>query len=323
MNTKEEGLIFVKGLAINKIASRTEVIDAYDSGLESISLAAPKKASVSDVLYFVGALIVSMGAYFLVFNTPGLTNSFKMVFTIGFSLINYGIGVFVNRNKSLESASMAFFLICAALLPTGILFAFTNRGIDIGLASTQIIISAVVFAFFIASHMIMKKNIFIFFSIVFGTWLFSAICGTVLTGAIDWQIYVYETMVIALSYIFLGRFLSKNEVTEPLSGFLYTFGIIGFLGSAMTLAGWTPNQNIFWEILTPILIFATLFYSVTIKSKAFLIFGTLFLMAYIGKITAEYFAQTMTWPIALMICGLLLIGSGYLFVYLKKRYSLN
>jgi hypothetical protein len=60
--------------------------------------------------------------------------------------------------------------------------------------------------------------------------------------------------------------------------------------------------------------------SIWLKSKSFLVFGALFLMIYILKITSEYFTNSLGWPLALVLAGLLLIGIGALSVWLNKRY---
>ena len=76
----------------------------------------------------------------------------------------------------------------------------------------------------------------------------------------------------------------------------------------------------FWELIYPGLVFGTLFLSVHVKSKAFLTWGTLFLMAYLLKITSEYFSSGLGWPLALVLAGLMLIGTGYMSFSLKKKY---
>ena len=82
------------------------------------------------------------------------------------------------------------------------------------------------------------------------------------------------------------------------------------------------TQNVFWELIFPGLALATLFVSVPLKAKSFLTFGALFLMSYILKITAEYFTSGLGWPLALVLAGLMLIAVGYLYVFIKKKYSI-
>jgi len=48
--------------------------------------------------------------------------------------------------------------------------------------------------------------------------------------------------------------------------------------------------------------------------------GTIFLMAYILKITSEYFSTGLGWPIALVIAGLAMIGVGFMSFSIKKKY---
>ena len=61
-----------------------------------------------------------------------------------------------------------------------------------------------------------------------------------------------------------------------------------------------------------------LYLSVHLRSKALLTFGSLFLGAYLAKITGEYFSDSMGWPLALAVLGLLLMGVGFLAFRLKR-----
>jgi hypothetical protein len=179
------------------------------------------------------------------------------------------------------------------------------------------------------SYIISRKNVFTLFftlfSILFGTWLFFSLTNWMVYGLPsfnDWKFYMYRIFAAGIVYILMGYSFSKNE-RAPLSGFLYSFGILGILGSALALGEWKPNQNVFWELIYPGLIWGALFLSVHIKSKAFLTWGTIFLMVYILKITAEYFSTGLGWPLALVIAGLAMIGSGYISISIKNKYLGN
>jgi len=77
---------------------------------------------------------------------------------------------------------------------------------------------------------------------------------------------------------------------------------------------------VFWELVFPGLSFGILFLSVYLKTRSFLIFGTLYLMFYILKITNEYFTSGFGWALSLIILGFALIGIGYFAFYLNKKY---
>ena len=161
---------------------------------------------------------------------------------------------------------------------------------------------------------------FLLFAILFGSWTFFAATSWMLGGApLDWSFFEYRVLIVGFAYLMFAYSFSESE-QAPLSGPFYALGIMGFLGSALALGGWTPTQNVFWELIFPGLVFASLFLSVHLKTRALLTFGALYLMAYILKITAEYFTAGFGWPLSLVIAGLMLIAVGYLSVYLNRRY---
>ena len=54
--------------------------------------------------------------------------------------------------------------------------------------------------------------------------------------------------------------------------------------------------------------------------SSYLLFGTLFLMLYILKITAEYFSDSLGWAFSLVIAGFGLILIGYIAFEIHKKY---
>jgi hypothetical protein len=115
-------------------------------------------------------------------------------------------------------------------------------------------------------------------------------------------------------------FAFADTPRRALSDLLYSFGSLAFLGAALSLGGWKPSQNAFWELVFPGLVFVVLYASVHLKSRPLLAVGSLFLASYLVKITNEYFKDSLGWPLALVISGLALMGVGYLTLRLKRRY---
>jgi hypothetical protein len=156
-----------------------------------------------------------------------------------------------------------------------------------------------------------------------GTWFFYSVTGWLMSDTLvtdDLEFFEYRALVSGLSYILLAQYFSSTEIYKSLVGFLYGFGIFVFLGAALALGGWDPDQNIFWELVFPILVFGSLFLSVVIKRTSFLTFGTIYLMIYILKITGEYFSTGLGWPLALVCAGFMLIGTGYASFYVKRKF---
>ncbi len=324
MATKEEVLQYIRTLAEQKIVTRDELTEAFDSGSGiKQDVVLTKKLGVAEILYYIGGAIVFLGiAILLAQNWTTLGFGTKVLATLGSGIAAYFVGVLFSLDKRTEAVGSAFYLISALVTPIGIWVVFDNAGFDANSYGSQSLISGIMLGTFLLSFAVFRKNVFTLFSILFGTWLFFSLTGWIIGGAPyfnDWKFSMYRVFVVGTAYILIGYDFSKNE-RAPFSGFLYGFGILGVLGSTLALGGWNPNQNVFWELIYPALVFGALFLSVYIKSKAFLVWGTLFLMGYILKITSEYFSTGLGWPLALVIAGLAMIGVGYMSLSIKRKY---
>ncbi len=324
MNTKEDVLQHIKILAEQKIITKDEIDAAFDSvSKKNPSIISAKKFGIAEILYYIGAAIVFLGiVILLVQNWYTLSFVTKVLATLGVGVATYFAGVLFERGERTETISSAFYLISALVMPTGLYVVFKNAGFDASSYGFLSLISGILFAVYFLSYVVFRKNIFVLFSILFGTWFFLSITSFMVSSSTQYfgeKFIEYRILIVGISYMLFGYVFSKNKHTR-LHGFFYGFGILGFLSAALALGGWEPNQNIFWELIYPALVFGALFLSVYLKSKALLMWGTLFLMAYILKITSEYFSRGLGWPLALVIAGLAMIGAGYLYLSLKNKY---
>jgi len=330
MSTKEEALEYIRSLGQEGSVSRTEVVAAYDSGA-GVSSPVPvdalhKKTSMAELLYYIGGGIVVIGiAIFLGQNWEMLSFPTKVLATLGSGVAAYVVGVLFSRRESTEKVGAAFHLIGALVLPVGLWVVFENSGLNDNGSGIQTWMSAILFVVYLASYVLMRKTVLALFSVLFGTWLFFSVTSLMMGAnayANDFEFLEYRVLVAGITYMLLGYSFSKSSLA-PLKGFLFGFGILGFLGAALVLGGWTPNQNVFWELIFPLLAFGTLFLGVHLRTTSFLTFGTLFLMAYIIKITSEYFSDSLGWPLALVIAGLGMIAVGFLSFKLRSKYMIR
>lgn len=319
---KQQALEYIKKLASEKIISREELEHAYEQGL-GVSSEGTKKFKIANLLFYIGGGIIILAISILIAqNWDSFNDATKVISTFGIGIMVYFLALFFSRDSKLNVLSAALYFISAAVIPIGLGVIFYLAGFDFESSSTHVIISALLFVFYLSSFLVLKKDIFIFFSTIFGTWLFFSLTNMIGEDlfAISESFIKYRILFVFLTYLLLGYNFDKQNKTG-LREFFYIVGIFGFLGSAMVLGGWQPSQNIFWESIFPFLVFGTLILSIYLKSRAFLVAGSLFLVGYIGKITAEYFSESLGWPLALLIAGVLLIGLSYGFFYLKKTIN--
>jgi len=312
--------------AQTKIATKDEVRDAYDKGLVGTDVSAYKKINTADILYYIGGAIIVLGIAIMISqNWTTLGTPIQILVTLGSAIAAYITGVLLSKYQDFNGVAAAFFLISALVMPIGLIITLDRAGLNVETTSFMVLISSLLFTMFLASYFVFKKTIFIFFSIIYGTWVFYAITQWLISGSpvMDSDTLIeYWALVTGLGYILLGYQFSTND-HRSLSGVLYGFGSLALLGSAMILGGFSPNQNVFWELIYPILVFGIILLSVKLKSKTFLVFGSLFLIGYILKLTGEYFSDGLGWPLALVLSGLIIIGISYYAVRISKKYITN
>jgi hypothetical protein len=314
----------VSELAAAGELSEAELIAAFRGGTsEDDTERVARHTRYSRVLYFIGGGVVITGIVALIgqiWNDLGA--AMHIVVTLGSGLAAYVVGVLLSSRKWLGAAGPAFFLISALVLPLGMVVTLDEAGISPEGYGWQSLIALLLMGAFLAAYLIFRANSVLVYAIIYATWLFFGVTSW-LVGPNpifdEVEFLEYRILGLGLAYLVLGYAFEGTE-REALSGALYGFGCLGFLGAALALGGWEPSQNVFWELVFPGLVFSVLYASVHLKSKALLTFGSLFLGAYLVKITSEYFSDSLGWPLALVLAGLMLMGVGYLTLHLKRRY---
>lgn len=328
---KEEVLKSVKELAEQKMISKKELNEVFSSVDQN-----KKKNSLIEVLYYLGGLIVVFGIIILITkNWYKLNSVIKILSTLGSGIVVYLVAVFFRQYKKLKKISSAFYLMSALILPIGLFVIFKIANFDIFSYGVYSIIFAILSIVYFLSYFFDKTNeILLLFSIIFAMVLFYSVMGFFFEKSPLWETYVgYLTLFVGFVYGLLGYIFRKTSLkvfTKP----FYDLGALLTLSSAMYLGGYRafsykmPLSEIplvhigkmVWEIAFPFLTFFFVYLSVRLKHKRFLDFGVAFFMGYIIKITAEYFSDSLGWPLALVIIGLLMIFLGYSVVNFRKKY---
>lgn len=322
---KEELLQAVTHASKEKQVTRDEVVQAYDAGLESkLAPTEGHRFGIAEILYYLGGGIVVLGIGILISDNWEDLSSFTRIFsTLGSGLVAYVVGVLLSKQEGRGEWGQAFHLIAACVLPIGLFVVLDEMNVDTSSYGVMSLVYISLLGLYLFSYRMFQKALFMLASIVFGSLLF--VSGTDWladgTALFDTGDFVsYQFLVMGLTYLLLGYgFVGKAE--SALTKYLYVFGLFFSLGSALALGGWSPEQNWFWEIIFPGLALGTIFLSLPLQSRSFLILGSIFLIAYILKITGEYFTDSLGWPFALVVAGLALIGVGALFVRLNNRYK--
>lgn len=279
--------------------------------------------SVTKMLYVLGAAIVVIGIVIFVHQIWYDIGSFgRILVTLGLGFLITAIGSMLLKNKPEDTIGTVFHFMGGMLIPGGAVVTLSELNLD-GSDWTIAITFGVIFAFYLLLNSIHKNAILTFFAIANATatvyLVLNAVVGDPFEGWFGIKdIYQYTTMAMGASYLLLAHAF-RDGWNKKLIGVLCFFGITGFLGAAFSQV----FDSVPWQMLYFIIVIGGLALSVYMRSRSVLAMSTLFLIAHVSYITSEYFANSLGWPISLVILGFVFIGLGYISININKKYIAN
>ena len=272
--------------------------------------------SIMRLLYVVGAIFITLGVLYLISQIwEDLGSAGRILITLGVGFVFAGTGSFFMLRDPARGLGTVFHAIGGCIIPGGAMVTLDEMGVDFDTSWPITLTIGMIFVFYAALTFVHRQGILTLWTIVNGTALAYLLMDSLLPAASGEQ-YDYLTMTIGISYLLLA-YLFRNDWNERLTPLLYFFGAIGFYGAALTQV---PDR-VFMEILFPFLAFGGLALSVALlHSRLVLVISNLAIIGYIIYFTAEYFADSIGWPVALILLGFIIIGIGYFSINLNRKY---
>lgn len=306
-----------------EIADRLNLVENVPVANETVARGYSTHFSINQMLYILGAITAVIGVLIFVYRIwDDIGSSGHILVTLGFGILMAVLGSILLKQKPESSIGSVFHCIGGILIPGGALVTLHefNTGQDPIWPLT--ITFGTISIFYLLLNFIHRSAILTFFTIVNGTafvyLLVAAMTDSYSSFYLHGDLYAYLTMVIGASYLLLARSF-KNSWNNQLTGVLCFFGSIDFLGAAFSRV----FDSVSWQMVYFLIVIAGLFLSAYMRSRAVLVVSTLFLIAHVSYITSKYFADSLGWPISLVILGFLFIGLGYISININKKYIAN
>lgn len=278
--------------------------------------------NIIHVFYGIGAIIAIVGVSILIaqnWHEIGLAG--RIMATMGISLVTYLAALFL-RGSEQKAISQTMFVISAALAPLGVYVLLNESKIDFT-AGVQFMAAMSLLIIFGSALFISKKPILSLIAIGFGSWAYWSLVIKIFEhSSYTGDVIKWASMFLGIAYLLIARGIrslltsfdqSNEKESRSVEEVLYAFGTLAILGAGIAIGG-------IFDLFFIALIFGAFYGSIYLKDRSMLILGALFLMAHIIKLTSKYFANSVGWPIALIIVGFLVIGVGYLTFYLNKKF---
>ncbi|MBP6060620.1 MAG: hypothetical protein KA515_01290 [Candidatus Pacebacteria bacterium] len=278
----------------------------------------PAHFSINKMLYVLGASIVVIGVMFFVgqiWNDIGSMG--RIMVTLGLGLLIAASGSMLFKSKPESNIGAVFHCIGGILIPGGAMVTLSELSIGTNDAWAVAFTFGVIFLFYMFLNFVHKNAILTFFAIANGTiFIYSLVNAMIGDSTYQYdELYAYLTMVIGLSYLLLAQSF-RDTWNKSLIDALCFFGSSFFLGAAYSRV----FDSVPWQMFYFLIVIGGIFLSAYMRSQAILVLSTMFLIIHVSYITGKYFADSLGWPISLVILGFIFIGLGYMSININKKY---
>lgn len=300
IDNKTEALKEIKNLSENFNITSQEIINLLDNNkniLENrFSFAQIFLSYISSIFIFAG-LCIYISIIWEQLNIPA-----RIIITFGPGLVSFIISIFSINNIRFQHISTPLLLISAVLEPLGITVILNNYFPNLNTSViSSLIICLIMFVQYLITFLYFKNKSSLFLVLLFGSGLFVSICDNFnITENISGITLGISLLLISYSF--------NNTKYKNISPIWYFIGSLILLISYFDLV----YDSIF-ELSYLLLVFFLIYLSITIQNKTLLFTNACGLIGFLGYYSARYFADSLGWPITLIIIGIIFLGvSGYL-----------
>jgi hypothetical protein len=261
------------------------------------------------VLGFLGGTFVFAGVgVFIALQWDAMNAAGRVVITLGSGLAAFALAVLSTRDVRFEKASAPLFLVAAALVPTGMLVAFREFGSGGDWHLAGLVTCGTTALQFGAAFAASRRSTPLFIAVLFATLAW----GTALDMLdVDGDVIaVILGAALLLAAIGVDR-TAHRAVTPP----WYLIGAVAFLNGLFDAFKQTPLEIVFLAAAA-----GFVYLSVAVHSRMLLFVATAAILGYTGWFTGQHFADSVGWPIALIMFGLFMIALSALAFRLDRDY---
>ena len=238
-------------------------------------------------------------------------------FLIGIAL--YISGLILDKKEDLGNITSLFYFISSGLISVGGVQFLTYGGIKIIYGPA--LISALLVLLYLIPFLTSKKNIFLFFTIIFTTCLFQDFFRlTISYFDLSYGMIWYFSAAIGIIYIYLARLLLGTNAYE-LSTWFYGLGTSSFLASTLYLCAFQYSDNQMIEMAFIPVSLAVIAAGFCFSSKSMVIIADFYLALYAVKLSLQYLVGELA--IAAIILGIVIIFNLTIYNLLKNKFFYN
>ena len=302
-------------LATGELA-REQLMAALDA---PVVPTAERGSNLTRILYVLGAAIALVGVILFV------GQFWRDLGSVGHVLVTLGLGAcfalagsILYVQKPENAVGTVLHAMGGLLIPGGAMVVLNEIGVTSDSLWPVAWTFAIIAAFYGALALSHRRVVLTVFAYLNATAFIYALTAELLKGSaypkVD-DVYTWLTMAVGASYL-LSASAFRDGWNRPLAWVWSLLGSLAFFGAAISQVGDSGP----WQAAYFFLLAGGLAASVHFQSRTLLGVVTAFVLGYVSILTSEYFADSIGWPLALVLLGFAFIGLGYGSVSLGRTY---
>jgi uncharacterized membrane protein len=306
---KQDALAEIVSIAAKNGLTAQDIAQAFNAAQGSATQAEDGGSKLKRIFSYIGGILILSGiCAFVATIWPDIGSFARVVITLGTGIVAFIMALSASHDPRYERMATPLFLIAALFQPAGIFVMLDeySRGGDPHMG-----------VLFMATYMVIQQGLTFYKKqltvLAFTTTFF---VGTFFANLMDWVDVPekWTALTLSLATIAAARAMDKSR-HMTIAPFWYFVSSACLLFSVFEIV-----EGGMLEILylgtTGLLMYA----SIAFRSRTLLLNSTLGMLWYIGYFTAEHFANSVGWPILLIILGLIFMGIGSLAVKINNKY---
>lgn len=287
-------------ITLNEIKTRLEPVEKKNSS----SLIKKFFGFVGVTFIFCG-LVIYMSEHWAMMNSAA-----RIIITLGVGVALFFFAIIASRDTRYEKMLTPLFIL-AALFETGGMFVaikelFSSSG---DLRYAALLVFGTLFTQQIIAFAKIQRTSLLFTSLFFA-WAATTILLDLLGMKSD---YISLSIGFSLTCIAYGLTKTSHHSLSPIG---YLIGSTLFLWGMFLVLQHTSFELVFLGISI-----LTVYISTLLSSRMLLLTGTASMISYISYFTNKHFVDSVGWPIALILCGMMILVIGAVAMNLGKGMS--
>lgn len=304
---KQDALQDIVAIARNHQITADEIIEALRE--PEVMANTASSGVLSKLFGYIGGTFVFAGiGVFISMYWSDFDSAARVIVTLGIGFAVYVMSVICLNDPRYARAATPLILISLVLQPMGI-FVMLDEYASGGDPRYGVLFMAAFMLIqqgmtFVAKRLTVMAFAAVLFATIFLVTLFDL-----------WEMdHDLVGIVMGISLMCVAYALGRSSHLA-IAPFWYLVGSLSLLISIFDLVKRSPFELLYLGVSAFVIYLSTVF-----RSRVLMLVGTLSMLCYIGYFTAEHFANTLGWPIALVIIGVAFIGISAMAIKLNNKY---